>query len=139
MTTATAQQSQVTQHSHELCMALLTDFIEHSIRSQKRSLANATEQYSIDYHQSQIDSLKAGNADYDFYLDKGRKYYKLIMKDSSGSQSVHAFIDRNTGDVYKPAGWKGPAKYVRYNLLDEESRERCFEVADWAGGYLYMS
>ena len=97
------------------------------------------DRYSIDYHQSRIDELKAGNADYDFYLDKGRKYYKLIMKDSSGSQSVHAFIDRNTGDVYKPAGWKGPAKYVRYNLLNEESRERCFEVADWAGGYLYMS
>ncbi len=120
-------------------MALLTDFIEHSIRGQQRSLANATQQHSIDYHQSQIDTLQAGNADYDFYLDKGRKYYKLIMKDSGGSQSVHAFIDRNTGDVYKPAGWKGPAKYVRYNLLNEESRERCLEVADWAGGYLYMS
>ena len=51
---------------------------------------------------------------------------------------VHAFIDKKTGDVFKPASWRGPAKIVRYNLLNPISREDCFNRADWAGGYLYV-
>ena len=75
---------------------------------------------------------------YKFYIESGRKYYKLIMETESGSRSVHAFVDKKTGEVYKPASFKAPAKIVRYNLLSIESREKCFERADWAGGYLYM-
>ena len=54
--------------------------------------------------------------------------------------SVHAFIDRETGDVYKPAGWAKPAKHVRYNLLERKDREFLFDYKNvgWAGGYLYM-
>ena len=54
--------------------------------------------------------------------------------------SVHAFIDRETGDVYKPAGWAKPAKHVRYNLLERKDREFLFNYKNvgWAGGYLYM-
>lgn len=33
-------------------------------------------------------------------------------------RSAHAFIDRTTGDVLKPAGWKTPAKGVRGNIHD---------------------
>ena len=51
---------------------------------------------------------------------------------------VGEFIDKNTGDVYKPASWKSPAKHVRYNLLDPKSREYCYKVADWVGSYLYL-
>ena len=75
---------------------------------------------------------------YKFYIESGRKYHKLIMETESGSRSVHAFVDKKTGEVYKAASWKAPAKIVRYNLLSIESREKCFERADWAGGYLYM-
>jgi hypothetical protein len=48
-------------------------------------------------------------------LRAGRKYHKLIM-DASGSRSVHAFVDKKTGEVYKSASWKAPAKGVRYDL-----------------------
>ena len=75
---------------------------------------------------------------YKFYIESGRKYHKIIMETDSGSRSVHAFVDKKTGEVYKPASFKAPAKIVRYNLLSIESREKCFERADWAGGYLYM-
>ena len=76
---------------------------------------------------------------HEFYIESGRKYHKVIHKwKDNGSQSVHAFIDKKTGDVYKPASWKAPAKYVRFNLLDDNSREECFARCDWAGGYLYM-
>ena len=75
---------------------------------------------------------------YKFYIESGRKYHKIIMETDSGSRSVHAFVDKKTGEVYKPASFKAPAKIVRYNLLSIESREKCFERADWAGGYLYV-
>ena len=69
-----------------------------------------------------------------FYITEGRKYYKICQEQSG----VHAFVDRKTGDVFKPAGWAKPSKYVRYNLLDKASREECLSRADWAGGYLYL-
>ena len=78
------------------------------------------------------------NSGYKFYIESGRKYHKLIMETGGGSRSVHAFVDKKTGEVYKPASFKAPAKIVRYNLLRIESREQCFERADWAGGYLYV-
>ena len=75
---------------------------------------------------------------YKFYIESGRKYHKIIMETDSGSRSVHAFVDKKTGEVYKPASFKAPAKIVRYNLLSIESREQCYQRADWAGGYLYV-
>ena len=79
---------------------------------------------------------------YKFYIESGRKYHKIIMEipneNRDPSRSVHAFVDKKTGEVYKPASFKAPAKHVRFNLLDINSREECFKRADWAGGYLYM-
>ena len=75
---------------------------------------------------------------YKFYIESGRKYHKIIMETDSGSRSVHAFVDKKTGEVYKPASFKAPAKIVRYRLLEIASREECFQRADWAGGYLYI-
>lgn len=78
-----------------------------------------------------------------FEIVKGVKYYKIIERCTRanslcGGTSVHAFIHRQSGAVYKPASWKAPAKHVRYNLLDDVSYEACLRNADWAGGYLYM-
>ena len=75
---------------------------------------------------------------YKFYIESGRKYHKVIMETNNQSASVHAFVDKKTGEVYKPASWKAPAKIVRYRLLEIASREECFARADWAGGYLYV-
>ena len=60
------------------------------------------------------------------------------METESQSKSVHAFVDKKTGEVYKAASYKAPAKIVRYNLLEIASREECFSRADWAGSYLYI-
>ncbi len=68
----------------------------------------------------------------------GRKYHKIHMCINGRRDSIHAFIDKKTGEVYKPASVKAPAKGVRYNLLSIPSREEMFERCDWAGGYLYM-
>jgi len=47
------------------------------------------------------------------------------------------FVDMKTGDCYKPASYKAPAKGIRYNLLDDKSREEMLGRADWVGSYLY--
>ena len=80
-----------------------------------------------------------GTSDYKFYIESGRKYHKIIMETGAGSRSVHAFVDKKTGEVYKPASFKAPAKHVRFNLLLIKDREWLLENADWAGGYLYMN
>jgi len=78
---------------------------------------------------------------YKFYPEEGRKYFKIIMEipneNRDPSRSVHAFVDKKTGEVYKSASWKSPAKGVRYDLRIIEQREWLLENADWAGGYLY--
>ena len=68
-----------------------------------------------------------------FGFEVGNKYYKIIKEDNQ--RSVHAFVDRLTGDLYKASGWAKPAKGVRYNLLTDMELLR--GKADWAGGYLY--
>ena len=68
-----------------------------------------------------------------FHLSSGRKYWKILETEGS----VHAFVDKKTGEVYKPASWSSPAKGVRYDLRIIKEREACLNNADWAGGYLY--
>ena len=78
-------------------------------------------------------------------MEFGRKYIKIIQSDidSNGkvwSGGVHAFVDKNTGEVYKPASWKSPAKHVRYDLRIISHRQKLHDpkYTDWAGGYLYI-
>ena len=88
---------------------------------------------------------KVGDYDapvYKFVIETGRKYHKIIMEvpnhNRPASRSVHAFVDKKTGDLYKPASFKAPAKHVRFNLCIISDREWLYENADWAGGYLYI-
>ena len=104
--------------------------IQLNVRKYSLMLCDALE---LDYKSSY-----SGANPYKFYIESGRKYHKIIMETGGGSRSVHAFVDKKTGDVYKAASFKAPAKIVRYNLLSIESREQCLERADWAGGYLYI-
>ena len=67
----------------------------------------------------------------------GRKYHKIHMFINNRLDSIHCFIDKNTGEVYKPASTKAPAKGVRYDLRLIKDREYLLENADWSGSYLY--
>jgi len=117
-----------------LCDALRQNYIDYSIKSHQHRVY---QEVNADYHQACIEELKNGVCDYEFTVESGRKYHKLIM-DANGSRSVHAFVDRKTGEVYKSASWKSPAKGVRYDLRLIEQREWLLQNADWAGGYLYQ-
>lgn len=76
---------------------------------------------------------------YSYALISGRKYHKVMQCVDGQTESVHAFIDRKTGEVYKAASYKAPAKGVRFNLLIIQEREFVLENCDWAGGYLYRN
>jgi len=85
------------------------------------------------------DALRDAAPDgYDYIFESGNKYHKVIMIDSAGGRSVHCFIDKKTGEVYKSASWKAPAKGVRFDLRIISQREWLFQHADWAGAYLYL-
>lgn len=51
-----------------------------------------------------------------FTVDKGRKYDKIVQIDSS--RSVHSFIEKSTGNIFKAASWNAPAKHARGNIYN---------------------
>ena len=71
------------------------------------------------------------------------KYIRVRKESTNGQVFAHAFIDRETGSVYKSAGWKAPAKgkdgkpSERYNLFNDQSRAKLLERCEFTGGYLY--
>ena len=71
-----------------------------------------------------------------FHFSRGKSYYKIVMTYQDTKQdTVHAFVNQKTGDIYKPASWSAPYKDVRYNLWTEY--EKLLKECDWAGKYLY--
>jgi hypothetical protein len=126
-------QLNVVKYTWQLCDALRQNFIDYSIKSHYRSLQTGE---NTSYHEACIADLKNGQCNYDFTFESGRKYHKVIMN-ANGSRSVHCFIDKKTGGVFKSASWKSPAKGERFNLLLIKDREYLFAHADWAGSYLY--
>ena len=105
-----------------------------------------------EYARKQLDEIKNGTANLmKFKVKTGKKYYKIVQQEFEtweGSKyygqyrdgSVHAFVDKKTGQVYKPASWQAPAKHVRFDLRIIREREFLFNYknTDWAGGYLYL-
>lgn len=73
-------------------------------------------------------------------VEYGRRFARIV-EDNGTQRFVHAFVDLTNGDVVKAAGWKAPQRgvnglAVRFNLLDDESRENCFARCG-SYGYLY--
>ena len=134
---AQAQQTiaeNVYKHTLALIEALKDNYREYSIRGHQKFVNDADTQ---EYHQRKIDELKSGKCDIDYTIETGKKYHKVIFVSGGGSRSVHCFVDKNTGEVYKSATWKSPAKGVRYDLRMIKDREYVLENCDWSGGYLY--
>ena len=117
-----------------LIEALKDNYREYSIRGHQKFVNDADTQ---EYHARKIDELKSGKCDIDYVIESGKKYHKVILVNGGGSRSVHCFIDKNTGELYKSQSWKSPAKGVRYDLRLIKDREWLFENADWSGGYTY--
>ena len=102
-----------------------------------------------EYAREQLDEIERGTEKLMYFKIKtGKKYYKIVQMNFDTFQdrneyregSVHAFVDKQTGQVYKPASWQSPAKHVRFDLRIIKEREFLFNSNNtgWAGGYLYL-
>ena len=143
---AQAQQTiadNVLKHTQMLIEALKHNYVQYAIRGHQRAIENfnytydTTNSVQSQYHQQKIDELKNGICPIDYVIETGKKYHKVIFVDGGGSRSVHCFIDKQTGQMYKSASWKSPAKGVRYDLRVITDREYVLANCDWSGGYLY--
>ena len=84
-----------------------------------------------------------------YIYETGRKYFKVFKVEEAFTSkngvkhpshtSVEAFIDSQTGDVFKPASYKKPAKGARFNLIDQISCQLLFQHIDPFGGHLYAN
>ena len=137
----------------EYCNALEENFKQHSINSFKRNIQEQRFPENTKYYQERLEEIENGTANlYKFDYQVGKKYIKVFnlqyeeaneyynRKGGYRAGSVTAFIDKNTGEVYKPASWKAPAKIVRFNLLIIAERNYLLNPnnCDWAGGHLYL-
>ena len=135
------------------CEALEENFKQHSIGMLTRNLQEQRFPENTKYYQEQLAEIENGTANlYKFDYSVGKKYIKVFnlqyeapceyynRKGGYRQGSVTAFIDRSTGQVYKPASWRAPAKHVRYDLRLIKDREFLHNSknTDWAGGHLYM-
>ena len=135
-----AQINDVLRYTESLVNALDENYRLYTVKSHQNERNNS------EYHEKCLEQIRNGTYDYgmSFYIVEGRKYLRIetetnVNHDGSVKQkSIHAFVNKYTGEVYKPATWKSPAKHVRYNLMDKQSREQCYRNADWAGSYLYL-
>lgn len=90
-----------------------------------------------------LNEMSAQGKMYDkaFSVSNGRKYAKVISSsgDISNQNFAFCFIDRKTGEVYKPASWKAPeTKHVRYTITNEEEAENLAKNSDPSGSFLYL-
>ena len=121
--------------------SMQTEFAEYvATQDAQNSIRLNVTKYCLMLCDALTQDAPQSGSNYGFYLDSmGRKYHKIFMTINGKRNSIHAFIDKTTGEVYKPASIKAPAKGVRFNLLIIQSREEMFVRADWEGGYLYMN
>ena len=77
-----------------------------------------------------------GNQIIYFWFSIGKRYYKIIRADQdTKNNSVHAFVDKISGDIFKPASWNSPYKDARYNIINDY--DKLLTDCDWSGRYLY--
>ena len=124
------------------------NYREYHIHTLKGNLSGNYPEYA----REQLDEIENGTAKlYKFVVKTGKRYYKIVQQEFETWEksayygqyrdgSVHAFVDKKTGEVYKPASYRSPAKHVRYDLRIINQREQLHNpyFTGWAGGYLYL-
>ena len=146
-------EERILEWTEQLCESLAENYKLYHRRMIERNSAyfngDGSKKELSQYAQDQLDAMDNGTAKLmKFVIKNGRKYYKIMQHDYDTFQdrneyresSVHAFVDKKTGEVYKPASYNSPAKHVRYDLRIINQREQLHNpnYTGWAGGYLYL-
>jgi hypothetical protein len=55
-------------------------------------------------------------------FEAGSKYVKVVSISGGGSRSVHCFVEKENGNIWRAASWKAPARnHIRGNVYDQKS------------------
>ena len=136
----------VKSYTEDYCDAITENYKQDHKRSMERMAASDP---NSSYPSDELKRIENGTANLmKFEIREGKKYYKIVQVEFDTFQnrneyrdsSVHSFVDKNTGDVFKPASWKAPAKHIRFSFCNKKdllflTDPRC---VGWAGGYLYL-
>ena len=146
-------QRRIEDYVNQYCRALEENFKQYQLRSFERNIVENRFPENTKYYQDRINEINDGTANlYKFVYKTGKKFHKVYFLEYQDANeyynrkagykagSVHCFIDKQTGEVYKAASWKAPAKIVRFDLRLIGDREFLFNPNNisWAGSHLYM-
>ena len=135
----------IKDYTQHYCKAITENYRMYHIDSLTRD-----NHPSPEYAQQQLDEIENGTANLmKFEIREGKKYYKIVQvefdtfqgRNEYRDRSVHSFVDKNNGNVYKPASWKAPhTKHVRFTFQKPEDIRFLLNPINvgWAGGYLYL-
>ena len=136
----------IKDYTQHYCKAITENYKLYHMRTLQGNLSGNYPEYA----QQQLDEIENGTANLmKFEIREGKKYYKIVQvefdtfqgRNEYRDRSVHSFVDKNTGNVYKPASWKAPhTKHVRFTFQEPKDIRFLLEPrnVDWAGGYLYL-
>ena len=151
MTTLTIEQSletRVAEWTQTYADTITENYRQYHLETLNGNLSGNYPEYA----KQQLDEIKNGTANLMWFkVYSGKKYYKIVQQQFEtweGSKyygqyrdaSVHAFVDKKTGQIFKPAGWSKPAKHVRFDMriISERNFVHNPNNTGWAGGYLYL-
>ena len=151
MTTLTIEQSletRVAEWTQTYADTITENYRQYHLETLNGNLSGNYPEYA----KQQLDEIKNGTANLMWFkVYSGKKYYKIVQQQFEtweGSKyygqyrdaSVHAFVDKKTGQIYKPAGWAKPAKHVRFDMriISERNFVHNPNNTGWSGGYLYL-
>ena len=92
-------------------------------------------------NKEKVNAIESGHTTYNqFEYEVGRKYikvwsYLVSQGERLCGRSCYMFVDKNTGDVYKPASYKAPAKGIRFQIEQLADNP---EICDPYGSFLYV-
>ena len=136
----------IKSYTQDYCKAITENYKMYHTDSMERMAASDPDS---SYPSDELKRIQNGTANLmKFEIREGKRYYKIVQVEFDDFQnrneyrdrSVHSFVDKNTGNVYKAASWKAPAKHVRFSFQKPEDIRFLLTPinVDWAGGYLYM-
>ena len=151
MTTLTIEQSletRVAEWTQTYADTITENYRQYHLETLNGNLSGNYPEYA----REQLDAIENGTANLMWFkVYSGKRYYKIVQQEFEtweGSKyygqyrdaSVHAFVDKKTGQIYKPAGWAKPAKHVRFDMriISERNFVHNPNNTGWAGGYLYL-
>ena len=138
----------IKSYVEDYAKAITENYRRYHIRTLNGNLSGNYPEYA----REQLDAIENGTANLMWFkVYSGKRYYKIVQQEFETweksryygqyrDSSVHCFVDKETGDVFKAASWSAPAKHIRFSFQNVEDLKFLLnpDNVGWAGGYLYI-